>query len=236
MKKKAFALGVAALLIAILSFSTLAWFTDNDSTTNVFEVGSVEIIQHEKEHDDAGNLQDFTQNKVLMPIVNTADPAANPNYQEKIVTVESQGENPAYVRTHIAVPTALLPVLGLDYSDSTNWAEFTYNAQPTVDVDGINYTVYTFTYTNAIGAGQAQNITDTLLEGVYMLAHTDCQENAQGVMQYCYPDANGDLQFCEYDVDDTVKVLVATQAVQSEGFASAAEAMTAAFADEHPIG
>ena len=173
MKKKLLALGLAALMIAILSMSSLAWFTAEDEVTNVFEVGSVDINQLEKEHDDAGNLQDFTQNKVLMPIVNVNDPAADPNYQEKIVSVESLGENPAYVRTFIAVPTNLLPVLALDYSDSTNWVEFTYAAQPTVDVDGINYTVYAFTYANAIGAGQAQAETDVLLEGTKILCIGD---------------------------------------------------------------
>jgi len=237
MKKKLLALGLAALMIAILSMSSLAWFTAEDEVTNVFEVGSVEIIQHEKEHDDAGNLVDFTQNKVLMPIVNVNDPAADPNYQEKIVTVESTGENPAYVRTHIAVPTALLPVIELDYGHMpAMWKPYDYQGQnPTVTVDGIEYTVFSYTYIYAIGPGQTRTETWELLNGVYMEAHTDCQENAQGVKQYCYPD-NGVMVGCDYDVTAPVKVLVATQAVQSEGFADAFEAMTSAFADEHPFG
>lgn len=236
MKKKALALSLAVLMIAILSMGSLAWFTDSDEATNVFEVGSVEIIQHEKEHDDAGNLVDFTQNKVLMPIVNTANPSEDPNYQEKIVTVESTGENPAYVRTHIAVPTALLPVIELDYVHMPAMWKPDYQGQnPTVTVDGIEYTVFSYTYVYAIGPGQTRTETWELLNGVYMKAHTDCQENAQGVKQFCYME-NGTLTFCDYDVTKPINVLVATQAVQSEGFANANEAMTSAFADEHPFG
>lgn len=240
MKKKALALGLAVLMIAILSMSSLAWFTAEDEVTNVFEVGSVDIVQHEKEHDGDGELVDFTQNKVLMPVVNTTTPSEDPNYQEKIITVESTGENPAYVRTFIAVPTNLLPVLELDYNEDAignSWLNETVAGQ-TVDVDDINYTVYTFTYATAIGEGQTQTVTDVLLEGVYMEAHTDCQENDQGVKQYCYMDGDT-LVFCDYDVNDPIKVLVATQAVQMEGFegVGASQALDAAFGtDAHPFG
>ncbi len=37
-KKKIFALAVAVIMIAILSFGTLAWFSDGDSVTNRFQV------------------------------------------------------------------------------------------------------------------------------------------------------------------------------------------------------
>lgn len=38
-KKKLFSLAVIVIMIAILSFSTLAWFTDTDSATNDFNIG-----------------------------------------------------------------------------------------------------------------------------------------------------------------------------------------------------
>ena len=38
-KKKLLSLAVVAIMIAILSFSSLAWFTDNDSATNDFQIG-----------------------------------------------------------------------------------------------------------------------------------------------------------------------------------------------------
>ena len=37
-KKKLLSLAVVAIMIAILSFGTLAWFTDSDSVTNDFGV------------------------------------------------------------------------------------------------------------------------------------------------------------------------------------------------------
>lgn len=38
-KKKLFSLALVVIMIAILSFSTLAWFTDEDSATNDFHIG-----------------------------------------------------------------------------------------------------------------------------------------------------------------------------------------------------
>ena len=38
-KKKLFSLALVVIIIAILSFSTLAWFTDEDSATNDFHIG-----------------------------------------------------------------------------------------------------------------------------------------------------------------------------------------------------
>lgn len=38
-KKKVFVAALAVCLVAILSFSTLAWFNDSDSVTNNFYVG-----------------------------------------------------------------------------------------------------------------------------------------------------------------------------------------------------
>ncbi len=38
-KKKLFSLALVVIMIAILSFSTLAWFTDTDSATNDFNIG-----------------------------------------------------------------------------------------------------------------------------------------------------------------------------------------------------
>ena len=41
-KKKLFSLAIVAIMIAILSFSTLAWFSDSDSVTNNFQVAGGE--------------------------------------------------------------------------------------------------------------------------------------------------------------------------------------------------
>ena len=116
MKKKltlVIALAAVVLTIAIAG-GTLAWFTADDAAKNTFTVGRIEITQYEQEHDANGDLQSFTQDQDLLPIVNVSSPADDGNYVEKIVTVENTGRNNAYVRTFIAYPKALKDVLHLD--------------------------------------------------------------------------------------------------------------------------
>ena len=229
MKKKIITVCAVILLLGIVSYGTLAYFSDTtDPVTNTFTVGSVEIRQDEKQHDDAtGELEDFTQDQTLLPVVDPQNPENDENYIEKIVTVTSTGKNPAYVRTHIAVPTALAEVLTLDISDSANWVPEAGTQTQDVTIDGktVNFTVYSYTYTQALAKDES---TDVLLEGVYMNANVDMQDN-QGLMQFCTRQENGEFTFYDYDVTGKVYVLVATQGVQSQGFADAASALDSAF-------
>lgn len=227
MKKKIFAICALVLVLGILSYGTLAYFNDTtDPVTNTFTVGSVKIQQHEQQHGDDGQLEDFEQDQTLLPVVDVNDPGSDENYVEKIVTVSSTGSNPAYVRTHIAVPTALVEVLTLDISDSANWVQESGSVTQDVQVDGktVNFTVFSYTYTKALAEGET---TDALLEGVYMNANVDMQED-NGVPKFCTFNGQS-YDFYDYDVTDKVYVLVATQGVQSQGFADAASALDAAF-------
>lgn len=225
MKKKLIVISMAVALIAILSFSTLAWFSSTDSVENTFTVGSVKIRQDEQQHDENGNLEDFEQDQTLLPVVDPQNPAGDENYVEKIVTVTSTGENPAYVRTHIAVPTALVDILTLDISGSTNWTAEA--GTQTCTVGGVDYTVFSYTYGKELNKGES---TDVLLEGVYLNANVDMKENGQGVLQFCtWNDATNAYDFYDFDVTGKVSVLVATQGVQSQGFADAKTALDTAF-------
>ena len=226
MKKKVLAICLAVALLAIISYSTLAWFTSEDAVTNTFTVGSIKIQQNEQQHDDdTGALEDFEQDQTLLPVADPQDPTADENYVEKIVTVSSTGENPAYVRTHIAVPTALVEILTLDISDSTNWTQAATTA--TCTVKGVEYTVFSYTYGKALNKGES---TDVLLEGVYLNANVDVKPNAQGVAQFCtWNDTTKAYDFYDFDITGKVSVLVATQGVQSQGFADAAAALDSAF-------
>lgn len=227
-KRKVLVIGLVVALIAILSFGTLAYFTANDQVTNTFTVGSIKIRQDEQQHDENGALEPFEQNQTLLPVADPQNPAADGNYVEKIVTVTSTGKNAAYVRTHIAVPTALKDILVLDISDSTNWEAVTYATQPTQVVDGVEYTVFSYTYIPQL---DKDDTTDVLLEGVYLKAEVDVQKNAAGVEQFCTRDAAGDLVFYDFDITGQIKVLVATQGVQAQGFADANTALDSAFAN-----
>lgn len=232
MKKKILVISAAVALLAILAVSgSLAWFSDTDEVTNVFTVGSVKIEQNEVGAD--GNP--FVQEQVLMPVVKADDPT-DENYVAKIVDVTSTGENPAYVRTHIAIPTKLVGTLILDLSDSTKWIPAT-NYESTTTVDGEEYTVYSFTYTEALNKG---DVTDDLLLGVYIDPKTDLKDNpatTEADMEFCYYDANAkDYVFTGYvawkadgTASEKVNVLVATQGCQSQGFTDAQTALDTVF-------
>ena len=232
MKKKIIAISAAVALLALLAMSTsLAWFSDNDEVTNVFTVGSVKIEQNELGADG----KEFVQEQDLMPIVDVNDPAADENYIAKIVDVESTGENPAYVRTHIAIPTKLVGTLVLDLSDSTKWVEAA--AATETEVGGESFTVYSFTYTEELNKG---DVTDDLLLGVYVDAKTDLKDNPateEADLEFCYfDDAKGEYVFTGYvawkadgTASEKVNVLVATQACQAQGFADAQTALDTVF-------
>ena len=224
MKKKilVLCLVVAMLATAVVSGS-LAWFTDNDEVTNTFTIGSIEIEQHEK--DNNGN--DFVQDQQLLPVVNVENPKDDPNYKAKVVTVENTGKNDAYIRTFIASPKTMDGKLVLDYADDMGtWVEKIYC--PDITIDGIVYKVECYVYTLASKA-----TTPVLLEGVYLDASVDVQENpnANNRMEFCWKGEDGEWVFSGFAVEDATKinVLVATQAVQTAGFINRDVALESSF-------
>lgn len=233
MKKKILAVSLAVALLAIVMVSgTLAWFSDEDTVTNTFTVGGIDIFQHEHQENEEGVLEDFDQDQYLLPVVDETDPAADANYIQKLVSVENIGVNDAYVRTHIAIPTALVPILHFELSDSENWTpDFAEgDTLPTAEVEGVEYTVYSYTYDLVLAKG---DVTDRLLEGVWLDASVDIKENADGVRQFCtWNETENDWDFYDYDFTQKVKVLVATQGCQSDGFENgAANALDTVFPD-----
>ncbi len=220
-KKKVLVVALAISLIALAVGGTLAWFTDNESVTNTFVIGEIDIVQHEEEYnDETGALQTFTQQQVLLPVVNTTNVAEDENYVEKLVSVENIGANDAYVRTFIAVPATLKDIIHLDtVADSADgWTKDTIQ-WPNVEVDGVEYAVISFTYNTALVKDAK---TDYLLNGVYMDAAVDMQKDSTGNKQFCTEDANGDYVFYSYDITKQIQVLVATQGCQADGFTSGA--------------
>lgn len=223
MKKKILALSlvVAMLAIAIVG-GTLAWFTDTDEVTNTFTVGSVKIEQNE----------DFTQDSQLLPIVDIQNPQNDPSYVKKIVSVTNKGKNDAYIRTFIAVPKALDNKLILD-TNGDPWVE--QWAWPTVTVDGIDYIVHCYVNTQI----QKPNTNSgDLLKGVYLDASVDVKLNpASNQEEFCWKNDAGELVFSGFAVEDAtrVNVLVATQAVQAQGFADAQAALNAAFGEPNVV-
>ena len=73
-KKKVLAVaGVLGIAALVLSAGTLAYFTDTDKATNTFTMGNVDIkLIEEQRNEDGTALEDFEQDKVLMPLVGSA--------------------------------------------------------------------------------------------------------------------------------------------------------------------
>lgn len=221
-KKKILAIALALCIIATISFTTLAYFTDSDAVTNTFTVGSIEIDL----------VEDFVQNSQLIPVGSNETPEDDENFIKKVVHVENVGENPAYVRTFVAIPAALDNPGPLYIHDvyTANWVK-TYAGE--TPINGAMYHVYCYTYQDELAPDDA---TYPLMDGVYIDAATDLN---------VYRDANKNItaayfvwegqEINSFDVASMkLDVYVATQAVQSQGFADPVSALNAAFGTEIP--
>lgn len=228
MKKKLTAsLLCLSLLLIMLLGSTLAWFTDESGSVNTMTVGNVHIQQYQK--DRANN--DFDPNHPLFPVTSTADSlveiggknfaflSTQYNAVDQIVTIKNTGVLSAYVRTVFAFEMLETTVMDNEGNPTTQWVNpiatgvvhLNVNGTltfPSVEFDynGVRYVVGVYTYTDALVAGET---TDPSLLQIYL-------------------DSNVGNEF--YDqVGAKYDVLVLSQAVQIQGFDSAADAFTAAF-------
>ena len=257
MKKKlvAISLVVAMLAVAVIGGS-LAYFTDTANATNTFTAGGVKIALIEQERDGKGGLQPFTQDKVLMPIVGSAqgekDALGQPvakNYIDKIVTIENTGKSAAYVRAYYAVPSALDDgyetfnaganilhgnfgnyfedgTLHTTYENQWKWKHEGKWNYFETTIDGVAYNVYFADYYKALPAGQT---TEQFISGVYLDSHVDMKNGEYVDTRF----PNADLSILK----GTVKYPVYAVAVQADGFDSAAAAIDAAFgAQYNPFG
>ena len=116
MKKKITALFLCVALAAIaIVGASLAYFTDTDNETNTFTVGGVKIDLIEKQsNEDHTGFVPYTGDKVLMPIVGSAQGEKYPNgqpkaanYIDKVVTIQNTGKSAAWIRAYYAVPSDL---------------------------------------------------------------------------------------------------------------------------------
>ncbi len=156
MKKKILALAMAAImLIVAVVGGTLAYFTDTDAEVNVFTVGNIDIDL--REHKDYDLKDDFEDVKGVMP----------GTQHNKIVDVENIGDNNAYVRVTINVPTDMIPVWNADVE--SNWTELN-GKDLTLGESG----EYVFAYNYILTPGEK---TPALLEAV-KLSETVTELNA----------------------------------------------------------
>ena len=255
MKKKIVSLALAVCLIAIAAVGTLAYFTDKDAETNTFTVGGVKIDLIEQERNGQGGLQDFTQNKVLMPIVGSAqgekDNYGQPvaaNYVDKMVTIQNTGKSAAYVRAYFAIPAALdngyetfnagANILHFNFGNkfddngtlvSTFGAEWNWmqeNGNWKYFETTIDNVAYNVYFADYYKPLAAGATTEQFVSGVYLDSHVDM--DAQGnYIDTRFP--NADLSI----LNGSVKCPVFAVAVQADGFDSAADAVDAAFGAQY---
>lgn len=232
MKKKIVLICLLLIGCSLAIGSTLAYFASHDNANNVFEYGSIKVEQMEQEHDENGDLVDFTQNQVIYPIVNVDDPQNDPNYIEKLVSIKNKGANDAYVRCFIAVPSALKDVLHLDTDTSGKWLK-DHHVWDEVTINGITHYVTSYTYNFALNKSE---VSDYVLNGVYLDAKVDYQLNeANNQKQLCTLNNDGTYTFYDYDVKSGINVYVVTQACQVQGLGTNPQnAVDSAFGTETP--
>ena len=229
MKKKMLVTTMVTLLIAIaLIGTTLAYFTDTDSKSNVFVSGNVaiELVENFGDNDPA------TPEK-LLPAVGSAQAGTLQNGIKKEVSVKNTGTEEAYVRVHIAIPSILddaVPefdasknVLHFNFaSDSIgagkwDWSKTTGTAYTgdwnfyEATIDGKEYNVYVVTYEAKLAAGA---------------------ETPEKAMHQVYLDSkttNADVTAINEALGANWQIKVLAEGVQAAGFTDAYNALNTAF-------
>ena len=242
MKKVLAWLLVLTLTAAVSIGATLAYLTDTDEDVNVMTLGKVKIdqLEYERIDDETANenaaIQDFHDNKPLYPGVyedgfdfSTNDAKVdwtqigkdgyttgiwNPekinNELDKMVFVKNKGSYDAYVRTVFAFEAGNYKTaqefqkmvhLNLNSTDYTwEWLE-----EP-VSIGNSTYFVAAATYNKPLAPG---TFTELSLNQIALdKTATDADVEAFG---------------------DTYQILVKTQAIQSEGFENAGDALDEGF-------
>lgn len=240
MKNKKAIIGLGALAVMLFGVaSSIAYLTDTDTTVNVMTVGNVKIeqLEYERVLDANGNatseLQPYSQLKPIVPAVyktstNTEDWADElfdwssvgapgnskvfhedmKNVIDKFVLVKNTGKKDAYVRTIIAIEDPL--ALPKDHPIHINHDDKNYKVVNlgTVKIKDVEYSVLEYTYNEAISAGEA---TRPSLMQVFL----DPKATNEDVALF----------------GDTFEILAISQAVQTDGFDSAKEALDEAFGE-----
>lgn len=232
-------LAVAIAAVAVIGGS-LAWFMDADEVKNVFEIGSIETVQHEQQYDENGDLGPFVNDKMLIPVIDNSDAINDDNFQDKIVTVENIGKNEAYIQTYVAVP-AVLDNAGIVHIYDENHANNGWTLVTDVDtavdgdqakfegvtIEGMLYNVYLYRYNGTLAP---KAITKSVIQGVYidMTADLDVVRDSNGDITEAYFVI--DSQKVEgFNANEKLSVYVATQAIQAEGFDNAESAFASGF-------
>ena len=242
MKKIIAWLPVLALTAAISIGATLAYLTDTDEDVNVMTVGKVKIdqLEYERVNDETSGedaeVREFHDNKPLYPGVYNDDfkctdtegkvdwtqigkddystgiwnPEKFNNELDKMVFVKNKGTYDAYVRTIFAFEAGNYETLDEFKAmmhlnlNTTNWS-WEWQLEP-VSIGGSKYFVAVATYNDILEPGALTEIS---------LSQIALDKTA----------TNADVEA----FGETYNVLVKTQAIQADGFETAAIALDEGF-------
>ncbi len=245
---------VLVLVLALTAIGgTLAYFTDTDNATNTLTVGGVQIDLHEANADGAKDeaYQTWLGEQVLMP------GTSKQNVLDKIVTVENTGASDAYVRVHVAIPSALVDqeydsfndVLHMNmsrasfadglwcwlpqYTTGEGWignGAANKNVYKTT-IDGEDYNVWIITYRTALAPNAITS--EPAIFQLYMDKFVDMDDAHQNYVKPYFTDEQGGnvdaSKSFTWPVNEKINVLVFAEGVQEEGFTDAYAAFDAAF-------
>ena len=255
MKKKILSLClVVALAATAVIGGTLAYFTDTEDEINVFALGNIVIdLVEEQRNADGDELEAFVDGKLLLPIVGSAQgekenvggynlPTAE-NWVDKIVTVDNEGPQDAYVRVLFAFPakmddaqSAAEMMLHWNYDGDEpagTWTRTDCGVQVTLGEEKEVYNVYNLTY-NPILTKKGTNGATTAspaITGVYIDSRVNATVDANGNITYTMVNGRKETVSATYAKDTAPKLYVLTQGVQAAGFEAqgADAALTAGF-------
>lgn len=262
MKKKIVSIClVAVIAVMAIAGASLAYLTDTDDATNTFTVGNVKIQLVEQQRDGEGSLEDFEQNKNLMPIVGSAQGAKDKfglstakNYVDKIVNVKNTGKSDAYVRVLVAIPTALQSQDGNAGNNVLHWntgnkftAKGDYNT--TVNPQPVNPNYAEKCVFKDEGTATIGGISYDICSFTYTDALAAGKTTEYASFVGFYLDKNVDTRFDEttqklvytingvdidFDFSNGVTIPVYAQAIQAAGFDTAEEAFANAGLPTNP--
>ena len=99
-KKKLFSLSLVVIMIAILSFSSLAWFTDNDSATNDFTIGGAGT----GDADDIFSMEVWEKGEDGTPVENMKfDNILPGDHHKKEAYITNTGSYEQYIRVTMTI-------------------------------------------------------------------------------------------------------------------------------------
>ncbi len=127
MKKKIFLCALIAILFAIAASGTLAYFTYEDSATNVITAGRLEIELQEWTKNPDGSLSEFADVGEVVPGATVS----------KIVQVKNTGGHTAWVR--IAVRKSITLAEGREGQADLSLVQLDLNTEKWTEKDGFYY-------------------------------------------------------------------------------------------------